>query len=168
MTMASARYPYDLTQFPPDMASAFRYGFRAIVRRFMVDSCRSDIEDFAQIAWLAVLNVARKGFVGDSLRRIAANEAIAEWVRVYGNRSKWIGTTTGFDLNAIPEKRIVTEDKPIDEKWLAMLTPTMRELVHAVIVDGMSHKAAAEKLGLTELTVRTTICRAKQRIRRAA
>lgn len=148
------------------MVRAYKCSFKAVAKRFLKRDSVSDLEDYSQICWLAVFKIRNKGFEGDSLRRISSHEAIAEWIRVYGRRSKWVGRLTVENLDEMPAKRpVAVSESQLDDRWLAMLTPTMRNVVQAVIVDGMSHKGAAEKLGLTELTVRTVVCRAKQRIR---
>jgi DNA-directed RNA polymerase specialized sigma24 family protein len=159
----------DMTGFPEDFRRSVICSLKVLQRRFLHDDMRNDMEDLRQIACLATLKVQRKGYDGDSLRRISANEAIAEWSRTYGNRSKWVGQTSDSDFDSVPVfTDAIVDPPPVDERLWKHLTPTMRAILEAVVIDGMSHAAAAEKLGLTVLTVRTTICRAKQRIRAAS
>jgi len=158
---------YDLAGIEPDMIRAWRNAHTILIRKFWRDDMRSNGDDFAQMAWVAALKPYRRGYRGEPLVRIAANQAIGEWSNTYGQRSKWVGISTGHDLDQVSivpaEQR--TQSQPVDERIWETVTPTMRAILEAVAIDGMSHAGAAEKLGLTVSTVRTTICRARQRLR---
>lgn len=166
--MKRTRIRYDLTDIPPDMARAWKIAQTVIVRKFLRDSNRSDVEDFGQLAWVAVLKVWRRGYRADSLRRIATNQAVEEWVHTYGRRSKWLGTTTADDMRATVLAPVPAEPaEPADlyGQFWRHLSPAQQAVLEAVVIDGMDHAGAAAKLGLTPSTVRTVVCRAKQRLR---
>lgn len=168
--MQHVAHRYDLTGIEPDIVRAWRCAHTVLMRRFAHDDMRSNLDDFAQMAWVAALKPYKRGYRGEPLIRIAANQAIGEWSNTYGRRSKWVGAANGADMDAIP---IVPafgdiDPPPVNESLWRGLTPTMRAILEAVVIDGMDHAGAAEKLGLTVSTVKTTICRARQRIRAMA
>lgn len=170
MSNAARRIRYEPAGIPPEMFDAWKRVQSVVIRKFMRDENRSDAEDYWQISWVAVLKIWRKGYRGDSLRRIATNQAIGEWTNTYGNRSKWIGQTTADDLGTIafvrePDEREENPAADLDQRFWRHLSPTQRAVLETVVIDGMDHAGAAEKLGLTPLTVRTVVCRAKQRLR---
>jgi RNA polymerase sigma factor (sigma-70 family) len=165
---------HDFSTIDREHVNAWKWSLGALRRRFLKASNQADMEDFSQMAWVAVLKVRKRGFSGESLRRIAARQAVAEWIFTYGKRSKWVGGTVGYDLDQLADRPGQVRGV-IDDKWWQDLTSagkdltsTMRAVLEAVIVDEVSQAEVADRLGLKESTVRTLVCRAKQRIRKAA